>query len=161
MTDDSEFDEEGWDEAYAELINGLQEADVCRTRSHPLLIEVTSDAGEKDEVDDDDIDDDFKFPAETVSKLNDRIQRTTESPYEIFRRRRRRAGVLSVRVLKGRLLNVVCCRSQIWFDLTGVGHNFVIPSRADEREKQKVSCFQLASLILLAMRQGRVCRIWS
>lgn len=31
MTDDSEFDDEGWEEAYAELINGLQEADLCRT----------------------------------------------------------------------------------------------------------------------------------
>ena len=38
MTDDSEFDEDGWDEAYAELINGLQEADLCETPAPPQLM---------------------------------------------------------------------------------------------------------------------------
>lgn len=44
-------------------------------------------------------DDDFKFSAETVLRLNDRIQNTSASPFELFRRRRRR-GVLSVRTVQ-------------------------------------------------------------
>jgi hypothetical protein len=91
MTDDSEFDEEGWDESYAELINGLQEADLCKTLVHPCSREATaSAAGDESNAT---IGEDFKFSAETVSTLNDRIQTMTDSPFQRFRGRR---GVLSV-----------------------------------------------------------------
>ena len=37
MTDDSDFEEEGWEEAYAELINSLQDVDLCTiTGPHAL-----------------------------------------------------------------------------------------------------------------------------
>jgi len=38
MTDDSDFDDEGWDEAYAELISSLHEADLCTSLARMLWL---------------------------------------------------------------------------------------------------------------------------
>ena len=96
MNDDPEFDiydEGGFDDAFAELINSLKEVESC-ARSN----ELTTNGSPLQELQRDvsgALEDDCKVPHEAVGELNKRISKATLSPFDRFRSQR---GTLSVRL---------------------------------------------------------------
>ena len=108
MVDESEYDEyddDGFDEAFADLVNGLKEAE---TREHlPRTFDLmtvnqspqngVSSLGVTEVVDNE-----YKLPHDAVSELSERIDQTSLSPFDRFRKQK---GVLSVCLFfEGRLI---------------------------------------------------------
>jgi hypothetical protein len=94
---DSDFDEydgDGFDEAFAELIESLNERDT--STSFDNVEDTPAEYSGTQSIQLEEIHengDEHKVPHDTVLELNDRIQKTALSPFERFRRQR---GTLSV-----------------------------------------------------------------
>lgn len=103
MTESTEFDvynDDGFDEAFADLINGLEDvvASASPTENafgHVNKVDAFVANTETNMPPGDLSDHGYKLSRETVRELTDRIQATSVSPYNRFRSQRRMLSVSS------------------------------------------------------------------
>jgi hypothetical protein len=89
MEEDPDFElynDAGFDEAFADLMNGLKEADADNVVESNGLPDDVASVSEGREYDN-------KVPRETIDVINERLAQVTETPFTRFRSRR---GALSV-----------------------------------------------------------------
>jgi hypothetical protein len=89
MEEDPDFElynDAGFDEAFADLMNGLKEADADTVDESNVLPDAVASVAEGREYD-------SKVPRETIDVINERLEHATETPFTRFRSRR---GALSV-----------------------------------------------------------------
>ena len=82
-----EYDDDGFDEAFADLIKGLNEAEHC-------VSSTTGRADQQDAASQIVVEHDFKLPREAVYVLTERIEQTTMSPFSRFRKEKGRLSVV-------------------------------------------------------------------